>query len=124
MYPGVAVRAVEAQVVCPSIEHGRPTTLDHPTYIRHDVVHYAVSNMTADVARTATQALSNTVLPYVLETANRGLAAACDDDPGLGRGLVTAAGHCFQPTIANHFGVEAASPAAMRDALGEAAAHG
>ena len=107
-----------------TIQHGRPTTLDHPTYIRHGVVHYAVPNMTADVARTATQALSNTVLPYVLETATRGLAWACGSDPGLAHGLVTAAGHCFQPTIANHFGVEAADPSAMIAALGETPVHG
>jgi alanine dehydrogenase len=106
------------------IENGRPTTLDHPTYIRHGVVHYAVPNMTADVARTATQALSNTVLPYILETANRGLAATCAADPGLARGLVTAGGHCFQPTIASHFGIEAADPSAMSAALGETPVHG
>jgi len=100
------------------IENGRPTTLQHPTYIRHGVVHYAVGNMTADVARTASQALSNTLLPYVADIAERGPAAAFAADPGMARGVVCAGGRCFQPTVANRFGVPAADPSAMTDALG------
>jgi alanine dehydrogenase len=106
------------------IEHGRPTTLHHPTYIRHDVVHYAVSNMTADVARTASQALSNALLPYILDIADRGVAATCASDRGFSRGLVTAGGRCFQPTIAERFGMTPTDPAGIPDALGETHVHG
>src|SRR5690606_8072269 len=51
-----------------TIDHA--TTHSDPTYVRDGVVHYAVSNMPGAVPRTATQALSNSVLPYVLEVAD------------------------------------------------------
>jgi alanine dehydrogenase len=105
------------------IENGRPTPLHQPTYIRHGVVHYAVSNMTADVARTASQALSNAALPYVLDIAERGAPEAFDADRGFARGLVTAGGRFFQPTIADHFGVPFSDPAGIRDALEESHVH-
>lgn len=99
------------------IENGRPTPLHQPTYIRHGVVHYAVTNMTADVARTASQALSNAALPYVLEIAERGAARAFASDRGFARGLVVAGGRCFQPTIADRFGVPPADPAGIPEAF-------
>ncbi len=68
-------------------ETSRPTTHSNPTYISHGVVHYCVTNMPGGVALTATQALSNVVLPYVLEIANNGLDWALAFDRMLARGL-------------------------------------
>ena len=42
------------------VETSRPTTLDDPTYVAHEVVHYCVPNMTANVPRTASRALAKT----------------------------------------------------------------
>ena len=42
-----------------------PTNYDQPSYRLNDVIHYAVSNMPAAVANTASQALSASILPYV-----------------------------------------------------------
>jgi len=69
------------------VETSRPTTLDQPTFIAHGVVHYCVPNMTANIARTASRAMVNAVMPYVLELADQGLDRALRDVPGLGRGV-------------------------------------
>lgn len=88
------------------VETIRPTTLVKPTFVYRDVVHYAVPNLTANVARTATVALTNACLPYVHGLATDGLAAACAADPGLAHGVVTSAGLCFHRLIAEHFRLE------------------
>lgn len=69
------------------VETSRPTSIDDPTFIMHDVVHYCVPNMTADIARTASRALADAALPYIIEMAEKGVAAALRDDPGLGESV-------------------------------------
>jgi len=49
------------------IETTRPTTYAAPTFIWEDVIHFGVTNMPGAVPRTATQALSAVLLPYVLQ---------------------------------------------------------
>ncbi|HKY64204.1 MAG TPA: alanine dehydrogenase [bacterium] len=50
-------------------ETTRPTSHSRPVYQAHGVWHYAVPNMPALVSRTASQALSKVILPYVLQVA-------------------------------------------------------
>lgn len=99
------------------VETSRPTTFGQPTFVHGDVVHFAVPNMTADVARTASAALANAVLAYVREIAARGLVTAAAADPGLARAVVTYDGRCLHASIAEHFGAPYAAP---RDAMGVA----
>lgn len=68
-------------------ETSRPTTHSSPTYIEEGVVHYCVANMPAACARTATQALTNATLPYVLALAGKGWKEALKADAGLRKGL-------------------------------------
>ncbi len=68
-------------------ETSRPTSHSDPTYIVDDVVHYCVTNMPGACARTATQALNNATLPYVLRIANFHYRKALLDDPYLLSGL-------------------------------------
>ena len=63
-------------------ETSRMTTLSSPTYVDEGVVHYAVPNMPALVARTATLALAAATLPYVQALADAGIAPALDADAG------------------------------------------
>ena len=44
----------------------------NPTFIKHDVVHYCVPNITSRVCRTASYALSNILTPLLLEIADAG----------------------------------------------------
>lgn len=68
------------------IETSRPTTLDEPTFRTHNVVHYCVPNMTSDIPRTASRAMSDGALPFILEIAERGIREALLADPGLAGG--------------------------------------
>ena len=45
------------------------TTHTQPIIIKHDVIHYAVPNITSRVARTSSKALSNFFMPYLLTIA-------------------------------------------------------
>ena len=74
-------------------ETSRPTSHSDPTYVEEGVVHYCVSNMPSAVARTASLALTQATLPYVIELANHGLNAALARDEGLAAGLQVYAGH-------------------------------
>ena len=65
-------------------ETSRATTHSDPVYVEENIVHYCVANMPGAVALTATLALTSTTLPYGLQLADHGLAAA-KNDPGLGR---------------------------------------
>jgi len=56
-------------------ETSRPTTHEHPAYVVDNVIHYCVTNMPGAVARTATFALTNATLPYVLALADEGVEA-------------------------------------------------
>ncbi len=48
------------------IETTRPTSYADPTFIHEGVVHYGVTNMPGAVPRTASQALSAALVPYIL----------------------------------------------------------
>lgn len=77
------------------------TTHDHPTYIKHGVIHYAVANMPGAVAQTATFALSNATLPYVLELANKGFEKAINENTALLEGVNTVAGQLANRAVAS-----------------------
>jgi alanine dehydrogenase len=63
------------------------TTHSDPTYVVHDVVHYAVGNMPGAVPNTSTYALTNVTLPYALDIAGRGLEDAVRADRVLAGGV-------------------------------------
>ena len=55
-----------------NFETSRMTTHKAPTYKVHDVIHYCVPNIAARVAHTASIALSNVFLPFLLQTGTIG----------------------------------------------------
>ena len=52
------------------IQTAEMTTHDHPTYVKHGVIHYCVPNIASRVARTASAALSNIFTPILLQMAD------------------------------------------------------
>ena len=68
------------------VETLKATSHSNPTYIEEEVVHFGVPNMPGAVPWTATQALNNSTLPYVIQLANQGLKAL-EENPILGKGL-------------------------------------
>ena len=82
-----------------AIETCVPTSHDQPTYVVDGIRHYCVDNLPSAVAKTASDALSNASLPYVLKIADKGWPAAIKEDISLRRGLGFALGHLtFKPT--------------------------
>ncbi len=70
------------------IETLRVTSHSEPVYTESGVVHYGVPNMPGAVPWTATQALNNSTLPYVLQLAESGLTAL-KSSSAVGKGLAT-----------------------------------
>ncbi len=91
-------------------ETSRPTTHSEPVYEEEGVVHYCVANMPGAVARTATQALTNATLPYVLKLANRGWCKALREDAGLMAGLNVCFGQLTHAGVAAALGHAFVSP--------------
>jgi len=85
-------------------ETSRMTSLTRSTYVEEGIVHYAVPNMPALVARTATQALAAAVLPYVREIAGRGMADAVRRDAGLAAGTMVWNGQIVHAGLAGDAG--------------------
>jgi alanine dehydrogenase len=48
------------------------TTHEKPVFIKYDVIHYCVPNIPSGFARTASQAISNVLMPLLLETGEDG----------------------------------------------------
>src|SRR5262249_9800718 len=91
------------------IETMHPTTLGEPIFHVHGVVHYGVANMPALVPRTSTFALTNVTLPYVVELAGKGVAAALRGNPALAQGVDVFRGRITCPGVAESVGETAAS---------------
>src|SRR2546428_834320 len=84
-----------------------PATLLGPVYLVSGVVHYGVANMPALVPRTSTFALTNATLPYALELATRGVAAATRANPALAKGINICRGQVVHPAVAEALGAPA-----------------
>ena len=78
------------------VETTRPTDYEHPTYTVNGVIHFGVTNMPGAVPRTASQALSTVLTPYV-----RRLAAESGlNDPAIAKGVNVADGKIVHPVVA------------------------
>jgi alanine dehydrogenase len=83
----------------------RPTTHADPTYVVDDVVHYCVTNMPGAVGRTSTYALCNATLPYVIDLADRGVAATARASAAIRSAVNVYEGRLVQPAVASAFGL-------------------
>ena len=87
-------------------ESTRPTTHSDPTFEVNGSLFYCVANMPGAVPNTSTYALTNVTLPYAVEIADRGLAAAVVADPALALGVNTRAGACTYAPVAQAHGLD------------------
>jgi alanine dehydrogenase len=108
MRPGsVIVDIAIDQGGCVATSH--MTTHSDPTYVVHDVVHYAVGNMPGAVPNTSTYALTNVTLPYALDIAGKGLEEAVRADPALAGGVNVYQGTITNEGVASAHGMEFAT---------------
>lgn len=77
------------------IETTRPTSYESPTYVDEGVLHFAVTNMPGAVPRSASQALSAALLPYVHSLTR----ADWENSPSLNRGINVASGELIHPAL-------------------------
>lgn len=75
-----------------------PTTHSDPTFVAHDVIHYAVANIPGAVATTSTYALSNATTKYARAIGDMGLKQACEKFPEIISAINTYDGYIsFEP---------------------------
>ncbi len=100
----VIVDAVIDQGGC--VETSRPTTHSEPVFRRHDVIHYCVPNIPSNAARTATFALTNVLVPYLLQL---GESPTVNDalwrNPPLRTGTYVYRRHLTKKSLAAMFGM-------------------
>src|SRR5690606_7396722 len=100
----VIVDAVIEQGGC--IETSRPTTHSSPTYRKHGVIHYCVPNMPSNAARTATYALTNVLVPYLVQIGEAGsINEALWRNAGLRNGTYVYRSHLTKKSLATMFGM-------------------
>jgi len=80
------------------IETTRPTTYADPTFVWEGVIHFGVTNMPGTVPRSASQALSAALLPYVRRLA----AGGWDQDDALLAGINVRAGEVVHPALRHY----------------------
>jgi alanine dehydrogenase len=87
-------------------ETSRPTSLSSPTYEVDGILHVCIPNLPSGAARTATQALTNALLPYLVSVADHGIDAALRQHDELARGTYLYRGRCASEVLARTFNVE------------------
>ena len=105
MQPGsVIVDTMIDQGGC--IETSRPTTHSNPVFRKYDVIHYCVPNMPSNAARTATYALNNVLVPYLIEIGESGsIHEALWRNVGLRNGTYVYRRHLTKKSLAAMFGL-------------------
>jgi alanine dehydrogenase len=77
------------------IETIRPTNYEAPTYLESGVIHFGVTNMPGAVPRSASQALSAGLMPYVLQLAG----GTWEGVPALVRAVNVRGGEIIHPAL-------------------------
>lgn len=89
-----------------SFETGMYTSREEPIFTRHGVVHYMVPNLPAKVARTASIALSNVLMPILLDKGKcGGILQLIKEDLGVRQGVYLYNGILTNELIGNQFGI-------------------
>ncbi|MCX7894477.1 MAG: alanine dehydrogenase [Thermoanaerobaculum sp.] len=94
-------------------ETSRPTYFPDPVYTVEGVRHFCVPNLPSVAARSATLALTNTLLPFLLSIAQAGFAQALRVTPELAVGTYTFQGKLVHQGLARVFGLPASELSAL-----------
>lgn len=77
------------------VETMRATNYEEPTYVKHGVIHFGVTNMPGAVPRTATQVLSSVIMPSVLKI----VASGELEDDMIQKAINIQAGQIVHPAL-------------------------
>lgn len=86
------------------IETSRPTKHSDPVFVKHNVIHYCVTNMPGAYPRTSTIALTTATSPYALKLAEEGLNIF-KKDKGFAKGVNTHNGFIAYKPVAEDLGM-------------------
>ncbi|HBG74309.1 MAG: hypothetical protein A2X25_13395 [Chloroflexi bacterium GWB2_49_20] len=70
-------------------ETSRPTNHENPTFVEEGVTHYCVPNIPGVIARTATHAYVNAVMPYLEELTTSGIESAITNNNAIAAAVNT-----------------------------------
>ncbi|MGB1018374.1 MAG: alanine dehydrogenase [Chitinophagales bacterium] len=85
----------------------RLTTHEHPTFIKHDVIHYCVPNIPSRTAKTSSVALSHILSPILTEAFEMGgFKNLLHSNSGVCSGVYTFNGHLTQSHLAKKFSIK------------------
>lgn len=84
----------------------RPTTHSDPVFIKGGILHYCVPNIPSVVARTASRAMNNIVLPLVLSIARDGIKETCRINRILASGIYVHDGKCTNKGVADLYDLD------------------
>ena len=87
------------------VETTRPTTHSEPVYESEGVLHYGVPNIPGIVPVTATHALTNATLPFIVRLADAGIEEALNADPWLAKGVNVKQGKVTYQAVAEAHGL-------------------
>lgn len=86
------------------ISSSEPTTHSNPVFSKYGVIHYCVPNIPSNVARTATYALNNVIVPYLIEIGDAGGIQECLwKNTDLRNGTYIYKNHLTQKGLADQF---------------------
>lgn len=104
MKPGAVIVdiAVDQGGCCETI---RPTTHAQPFYSLYGIVHCGITNLPSTVPLTSTLALTEAILPYALEIADKGCLAAAKDNPAIRKGINVLNGKLTNRAVAEALGL-------------------
>ncbi|MDV3781386.1 alanine dehydrogenase [Elizabethkingia anophelis] len=89
------------------IETSELTTLSKPTFIKHDVIHCGLPNLTSRMSRTTTKAISNLFLSYLLDFDQEGgFENVLVKNSEMKQSLYMYKGRLTKQAIANKFGMQ------------------
>ena len=81
------------------------TSLNKPTFVKYDVIHYCVPNVASRVSRTASIAVSNILTPLLLKAGSTGsIEHVLFSDPGLRHGVYSYKGCMTNEYLSRRFG--------------------
>ncbi len=88
-------------------ESSEVTTHKHPTFVKHDVVHYCVPNIPAKYPKTSSVSISNIFTPYLLKIGeDGGIENSLRFDKGLKNGLYFYHGILTNRSVAEWFSLD------------------
>lgn len=83
------------------------TSLDKPTFVKHDVIHYCVPNIASRVSRTASVAVSNILTPILLRAGSTGsIEHLLFNNMGLRHGVYTYKGCLTNSYLGERFEIK------------------